>query len=207
MAELTAELLAKCAGCSEARASLWVGHLNKAIGCYDVDTPKRLAAFLAQVAHESDGLRSLEENLNYSVAGLLSTWPNRFSKAEAQEYARQPERIANKAYARESLGNGPESSGDGWAYRGSGLFQLTGRDAFRRFGQAHGIDAEGNPDLVRVVDWPAAMSAAWEWDSKKLAVFADREDIDEVSKRLNGGTNGLEERRVHYVRIRKLFGI
>jgi putative chitinase len=203
---LTAEALADCMGCSTTRAAIWVPFLHKAMACYGIEKPIRMAAFLAQVAHESDGLKSLEENLNYSADGLLKTWPNRFTPAEAREYARNPERIANKAYARAELGNGPESSGDGWRFRGSGLFQLTGRDAFRRFGKAHGIDAERHPEMVRAQDWPAAMAAAWEWDSKKLWAFADRDDIDSVSKKLNGGTNGLEERRIHYVRAKKILG-
>jgi putative chitinase len=204
--DLSAVELAACVSCPETRAELWLPHIQKSTACYGIETPKRMAAFLAQVAHESAGLRSLEENLNYSMQGLLATWPNRFSRDEAREYAKNPERIANKAYGGR-MGNGPESSGDGWRFRGSGLFQLTGREDFTAFGKAHGIPTDAMPELVRAQDWPAAMSAAWEWDRKKLWAFADTGDIDTVSKKLNGGTNGLEERRVHYIQACKVLGV
>ena len=203
---LTTATLAACVGCSETRAAAWIDHITAAAACYDINTPLRLAAFLAQAAHESAGLRVLDENLNYDAAGLLRIWPNRFSKAEAQEYARNPERIANKVYGGRT-GNGPESSGDGWRFRGGGIFQLTGRDDYRLFAQTTGVDAENRPELVRIPGLPAAMSAAWEWNRSKLWAFADTGDIDTVSKKLNGGTNGLEERRVHYIRACKILGV
>jgi putative chitinase len=167
----------------------YAAHLSAAFSEFDIDTPLRQAAFLAQVAHESGSFRTARENLNYSSEGLLKVFPKYFSAAEAVEYHRQPERIANRVYANR-MGNGPESSGDGWAYRGRGLIQITGKSTY--------IDC-----LLlfpyKTTDWletpeGATRSAGWFWMKRGLNTMADIRDIVGISKRVNGGTIGLDHR-------------
>ena len=141
----------------------------------------RVAAFLAQIAHESQELNRLVENLNYSAAALMSTWPKRFpTLADAEPYARQPERIANRAYANR-LGNGAEQSGDGWRYRGRGIIQVTGRGNYHEIGAALALPLDVQPELL---EQPAnaALSASWFWKSHLLNPLADHQtnDIDDA---------------------------
>jgi putative chitinase len=203
--KLEAAQLAAACECPPERAAQWLPWIERAWRCYGIDTPLRLAAFLAQANHESDGLRVLSEGMNYSADGLQATWPKRFDPATAAEYARNPERIANKVYANR-MGNGDEASGDGWRYRGGGIFQLTGRDDYKQYGAAVGLDLLSDPNLIRVPGWPAAMSAAWEWDRSKINPLADAGNIDAVSKRINGGTIGLNERRRCYAVAKRALG-
>lgn len=203
--KLTAAQLAAACECPPERAAQWLPWIDKALRCYDITTPLRMAAFLAQANHESDGLRLLSEGMNYSAEGLLATWPKRFNAETAQAYARKPEKIANLVYANR-MGNGDEASGDGWKFRGGGIFQLTGRDDYKQYGAEVGLDLLTEPDLVRLPGWPAAMSAAWEWQRSKLNKPADAGDIDKVSKLLNGGTIGLKERRHCYAVAKRALG-
>ena len=151
-------------------------------------------------AHESGQLTRLAENLNYSAKRLMQVWPNRFPALEkAQQYERNPEKLANYVYAKR-LGNGDETSGDGWRYRGRGLIQLTGRGNYRAAAQGIGQPLEGQPELLEQPG-PAALSAAWFWKSHGLNELADdrnddndTEDFRTVTKRINGGTVGLKER-------------
>jgi putative chitinase len=160
-------------------------------------TPLRAAHFFGQVAHETGNLRLFTENLNYSAQGLLSTFRRHFSGVQdAQAYARQPEKIANRVYA-SRMGNGPESSGDGWRYRGRGALQLTGFHNYSAFSKAINNPAVlTNPDIV-ATDL-AFESAIWFFDTNRLWTLCDkgitREDITAVTRRVNGGTNGLEDR-------------
>lgn len=163
---------------------------------YEINTPRRQAAFLAQVAHESGQLRFVKENLNYSADGLLRVFRKYFNSATAAAYARQPEKIANRVYANR-MGNGPESSGDGWRYRGRGLIQLTGKDNYKKFAEDMELSLD---EAVAYLETPdgAVESAAWFWTSRDLNRFADNGDITTVSKRVNGGVNGLHERIDNY---------
>jgi Predicted chitinase len=180
--------------------------LNDAMAEFDVNTPTRVAAFLAQALHESARLTRLRENLNYSAEGLLATFPKYFTPVVAQEYARNPERIANRVYANR-MGNGPEESGDGWKYRGVGIFQLTGKDNIRACSKAI-CDNEQYVEDPALIEQPvdACRSAGWFWSSNKLNSLADQEDMKGITRKINGGYIGLKERQEGYVRILTIFG-
>jgi putative chitinase len=185
-------------------APVWVAVLNEAAERFEINTTARLAAFLAQTAHESAELNRLTENLNYSAPGLVATWPKRFASVQlAQEYARNPEKIANFVYA-DRMGNGASATGDGWRYRGRGIIQLTGRGNYRSVGQALALDLETNPDLL-VQPSAAALAAAFFWKSRGLNELADdrNEDDDEedfvsITVAINGGRAGLTERKKYW---------
>jgi len=183
--------------------------LGEAMGRYAIDRPARQAAFLAQLAHESGQLRRVQENLNYAWDGLRKVFPRHFrSDAEAQAYDRQPERIANRVYANRML-NGDEASGDGWRFRGRGPIQVTGRENYRKAGQALGIGLESDPD--RMLD-PATgcLAAAWFWHSRGLNTLADADSENgfrEITRRINGGFLGLEERIHYWERARQVLGL
>jgi len=191
----------------------WVAPLNDAMARFDISNARRAAAFLAQIAHESNGLRSLSENLNYSAAGLMNTWPNRFpTVAVAQQYARNPEKIANYVYALR-LGNGDEDSGDGWRYRGRGLIQLTGRGNYRAAGTALGLPLENDPDQL-AQPGAATLSAAWFWKSHGLNELADDanpanddEDFETISIKINGGRAGLDSRKAYWAKAKSALGV
>ncbi len=182
--------------------------LSTAMITFKIDTPIRVAMFLAQIAHESQGFTRLEENLNYSAEALLATWPKRFTEAQAQSYARQPERIANRVYANR-LGNGDEASGHGWRYRGRGLIQITGLDNYGFCGKAlsprPGYLVKNPEALLRTVY--AAESAAWYWRAKNCNDPADAGSLEEVTRRINGGLNGLADRRVWWEKAQVAFGV
>lgn len=176
-----------------ALAATWYASLEAAMRKHGINTPQRQAHFLAQILHESGGLKSLEENLNYSAGRLVQVWPRRFDAASAAKYAGKPEAIANRVYGGR-LGNGAESSGDGWRYRGRGLIQLTGRANYTAYSKAAGVDAVGNPHLL-VAPTFAADAAGWFWAARGLNEIADTGDIQAVTRRVNGGYNGLEDRQ------------
>lgn len=181
---------------------------------FEITTPQRIAGFLAQTSHESGGYTMLSENLNYRAATLAACWPNRFAvlgpdkkpvkdkqgkmtpTAVANAIAGKPELIANLVYS-SRMGNGPAESGEGWAYRGRGLKQLTGKDNYARCGAALGIDLVGNPDLL-LEPMYAARSAGWFWKANALSTFADAGDIKGMTKKINGGYIGLEARQALY---------
>jgi putative chitinase len=189
---ITAQQLSSLFGIQFARAQQWVDALNKAMARYDINTPKREAAFLAQIGIESAMLGRVSENLNYSYNGLLSVFPKHFSDDDAETYARKPEAIANRVYANR-FGNDNEASGDGWKYRGRGLIQITFHNNYVAAGDALGIDLVHNPDLLLTRDY-AALSAAWYWDSRGCNAMADAGDIHGITHAINGGFNGLDER-------------
>lgn len=166
---------------------------------FGIDTPARMASFLAQVAHESENLSRLVENLNYSAEGLRGVFPRYFADpATALDFARQPQRIANRVYAAR-MGNGDEASGDGWRFRGRGLIQVTGRSNYSACGLALGLDLLAAPELLEQPG-PASRSAAWFWSSRHLNGPADRGDIEAITRAINGGLNGLDDRKAHYAR-------
>lgn len=159
---------------------------------YQINTPLRMAHFLAQCGHESGGFRQVSENLNYDAAGLLRVFPRHFTAQIAPTFARQPERIANRAYAGR-MGNGNEASGDGWRFRGRGYIQLTGRNNYAAFDAVVSDDVLANPDLV-ATKYPL-LSAAWFWNNARLNALADTGTVEAVTRRVNGGTHGLEDRQ------------
>lgn len=183
----------------------WAEPLAMAASHYDIGTPMREAAFLAQTGHESDRFRFLRENLNYSAAALLRVFGKYFDSASAAAYARQPERIANRVYANR-MGNGPEASGDGWKFRGAGLIQLTGRANVSLFGGDLGLSPDAALAYL-VTNEGAAMGAGWFWSVNRLNVFADRGDMTTLTKRINGGDNGLADRLALYASAKRLLGI
>ena len=177
--------------------------LNAAIDKFDITDARRTAAFLGQIAQESDELRHLVENLSYSGDRLLQVWPKRFPTLNsARPYERNPERLANYVYA-SRLGNGDQASGDGWRYRGRGLIQTTGRANYLSTGTALSLNLETQPELLEGLD-AAALSAAWFWKSHGLNELADsdgagdEEDFETISVRINGGRAGLEARKAYW---------
>lgn len=180
----------------------WAEALNAIMPKYGIDTPQRIAAFLAQCGHESKGFTAVRENLNYDAAGLTRTWPSRFPPAVAGRYARQPERIANRAYANRN-GNGPETSGDGWRYRGRGVIQLTGKSAYATFAKTVGKRLE---DIAAYLETKAGAveSACWYWKTRNLNDYADVRDINAITIRINGGTNGSADRLARYAQAAEI---
>ena len=191
----------------------WLDAIQATCDRFEINTDKRIAAFLAQTAHESGGYTMLEENLNYSAETMAVVWPNRFAekgpdgkyikengKNKPNKFAlalhRKPEMIANVVYSAR-MGNGTIESGEGWKYRGRGLKQLTGKDNYTRCGKAIGIDLVERPDLLLAPDY-AALSAGWFWEANKLGAFADNDDFVGMTKKINGGTIGLADREARY---------
>ena len=176
--------------------SSWLEPLKAAFERFEINTPQRQACFLGQCGHESGQFKTLSENLNYSAKGLRATWPKRFpTDADAEPYHRQPEKIANKVYA-ERMGNGNEASGEGWKYRGRGLIQLTGKDNYSRASKVLGVDLVAEPDKVATPQY-AALTAAWFWSTNKLNALADKLDHKALTKSINGGDLGLDDRIKH----------
>ena len=169
---------------------------------YGINTPIRLAHFMAQIEHES-GLKPISENLNYSAQGLADTFPKYFkNRIEANAYARQPEKIANRVYANR-MGNGNEQSGHGFLYRGRGFLQITGRDNYLMLSKDTRIDFLNNPDLL-LEEANAMIGALWFWDLKGLNIFADEDNLSTITKRINGGFNGIEHRKQLLVKWKSL---
>lgn len=197
----------------------WLDAVIQTCAEFEINTPERVAAFIAQTAHESGGYTMLVENLNYSDVTMAAVWPNRFAvmgadkkpikengknvpNAFAKALHRKPEAIANTVYSNR-MGNGTIESGEGWLYRGRGLKQLTGKDNVTRCGQALGVDFVTNPDLLLEPEY-AARSAGWFWKSNNLSAFADVEDIKGMTKKINGGFIGLEQRQKLYDKVKSV---
>lgn len=183
-----------------------IAQLPDTMAKFDLNTPVRLAHFLAQAGHESGGFKQFQENLNYGAKGLVTLFKKYFSKADkspddakAKAYERQPQKIANLIYGGR-MGNGPEASGDGWKYHGRGAIQLTGKDNYVAFGKAINEDLTANPDLVATKY--ILLSAAWFFTKNKLHILADGGATDAVvtaiTKKVNGGTIGLPDRIKHF---------
>ncbi len=182
-------------GVSTEDAEQYIGDLEELLPRYGITSSKeRLAHFFSQVIHESGCMRFDMENLNYSSKALLAVFGKYFpTKEKAEAYARQPEKIANKVYANR-MGNGNEASGDGWKHRGRGLIQLTGKNNYQAFAKWIGDDKIlEDPDLV--ASEYAVHSAVFFWDRNKLNEIADQDDVRKMTKRVNGGENGLAHRR------------
>ena len=195
----------------------WIDAVVATCNEFEINTPQRIASFLAQTAHESGGYTMLSENLNYRAATLAACWPNRFAELGpdkkpkrnekgaliptkvAESIAGKPELIANMVYS-SRMGNGPAESGEGWKYRGRGLKQLTGKDNVTRCSRDLGVDFVSNPDLLLEPIY-AARSAGWFWKTNSLSTFADAGDIKGMTKKINGGFIGLEDRQRRYEKI------
>jgi putative chitinase len=219
----TATLLHGMPSCARVVAQ-FIGPINEAMMRWDIITAKRIAAFLAEVAHESTQLTQMRENLNYSAPGLVQTWPRRFRHALpgepitmelrndgyaiAEAFARRPADIANLVYANR-LGNGDWASGDGWRFRGGGGIHVTGRANYGVCSEATCGSADvlmEHPELVAQPKY-AMDSAAWFFASNGCNELADKQDIDAISRRVNGGSHGLVERRQYYKRFCALLGV
>lgn len=195
-------------------AETWLPFVQQACERYQINTKNQEAAFIAQCAHESGGFTMLEENLNYRASTMAACWPNRFGVKNpdgtwakdakgarvpnkfALALERKPEMIANVVYA-SRMANGPTESGEGWKYRGRGLKQLTGKDNYTRCGAAIGADLVNEPDLLLNPKY-AALSAAWFWSVNKCGPLAESGDFVGLTKKINGGTIGLEDREKRY---------
>ena len=186
----------------------WVDAMNEVFPKYDIDTPQRIAAFIAQCGHESGGWRVFSENLNYSAKALDAVFGKYFVRAgrDANEYARQPEKIANVVYANR-MDNGDTDSGDGWRYRGRGPIQLTGKANYATFSADMDVaEVMDRPDIVSEDKEVALMSAIWFWNKNGLNKYADSGDIKTMTKRINGGYIGLEDRIHHWEEALKAMG-
>lgn len=160
---------------------------------FKIDNKTRMAAFLAQTGHESGGYRALVENLNYSAEGLLKTFPRYFKTlAEAQQYARKPDKIANRVYGGR-MGNGAEHSGDGFKFRGRGVIQLTGKENVTTFARDMNMTVDAALAYLET-DEGAVMSAGWFWSRNNLNQFADSGDFTTLTRRINGGLIGYDDR-------------
>jgi putative chitinase len=179
----------------------WVDALNETFDRFQIDTPMRQASFIGQCGHECANFKVLEENLNYRAATLLKLFPRTprrawgFTPEEAAAYERQPKKIANRIYGNR-MNNRDEASGDGFRFRGRGCIQLTGSANYHHAGKALGVDFIMEPDLVATPKY-AAMTAGWFWNTHKINQFADVQDWVTMTKRINGGTIGLDDRIKH----------
>jgi putative chitinase len=183
----------------------WHHVLEQLLPDYEINTTQRIAAFIAQCAHESAEFTAIKENLNYKWESLRRVFPKYFpTDAIAQQYAHQQDKIANRAYANR-IGNGPEESGDGYKYCGRGLIQVTGKSNYQAFADSLEMDVNDVPAFLETFEG-AAQSACWFWESNNLNKFADTGDILKMTKVINGGTLGLEERKAHYARALQILG-
>ena len=184
----------------------WYDAMLEILPLWELDTVERVAMFIAQCGHESGGFRVVSENLNYSAKALNTIFPKYFKRAgrDANEYHRQPEKIANVIYANR-MDNGDTESGDGWRFRGGGLIQLTGRYNYTKFAEAVEMDIDSAVDYVRTQKG-AIDSACWFWDTNNLNKWADDMDIVGATKRINGGTIGLDDRKKHYLHAMDVLG-
>ena len=176
----------------------WYESMYEALPQYAITSVPRVAAFIAQCAHESGGFSTLEENLNYKAATLTRIWPQRYPSGIAEQFAGKPEAIANKSYGGR-MGNGPEVSGEGWKFRGRGLLQLTGKDNYSSCSKFMFQDDTllENPDIL-LDSYYAIHSACWFWHKNNLNQYADSGDFVTMTKKINGGTIGLEDRKKHF---------
>ena len=184
----------------------WYNALCEILPVYEINTPERVAAWLAQCAHESGYFKFLKENLNYRAESLLKTFPRYFKDInEARQYERQPEKIANRVYANR-MGNGDEASGDGFRYLGRGLIQLTGKNNYTIFAASIDTPLDQIPEYLQTFEG-AVQSACWFWEQNNINALADKRDIVTMSKRINGGTIGMEDRIMKYEKCLKMFGV
>jgi putative chitinase len=211
-----AQLLRAVPETNKARLNEVVAAFNMHSFTFGMTTPKRVVHFFAQLYCESGALKATSENMNYSAQRLMQVWPSRFkSLAMAEQYAHNPQKLANLVYANR-MGNGNEASGDGWKYRGRGFIGLTGKEQYEKFNR-YDLCTEDvllNPD--KVAEYPLNLvSALWFWECNKLNDIADLDDggkigesiVERITKKVNGGYTGLSERKFYYRRFKREFGI
>jgi putative chitinase len=189
---ITKEQVLKITGTNKYVTDDLVKGLNDTLTKYSINTKLRMCHFLAQILHESGSFSTTSENLNYSADGLVKIFGKYFNTTTATAYARQPEKIANKVYA-SRMGNGDEKSGDGWKFKGRGYIQNTGHDTYLATGKELGIDLITHPELLSTNPY-AMLSAGYYWNSRNINKYADLDDILNVTKKVNGGTLGLDDR-------------
>ena len=183
----------------------WLEPLNATFAKYDITTPIRQASFIGQCSHESNNFKTVEENLNYRPETLMKIWPSRFPDlSTAMKYAHDQQAIANKVYGGR-MGNGVEETGDGWKYHGRGLIQLTGKENYANCGSGIGVDLLSNPGLLADPKY-AALSAGWFWNRKQLNSLADSGDYETMTKRINGGIIGLDDRKAKIAKAISVLG-
>jgi putative chitinase len=184
----------------------WVEPLNDTFAKYEINTPRRQACFLGQTRHESNNFKATKENLNYSARGLMNTWPSRFPDiAVAEQYERQPEKIASKVYLGRMGNTTPEEAAK---YIGRGLIQCTGKENYQHCGQALGVDLLANPELLEQPKY-ACLSAGWFWNKKGLNALADeatKDAFDVMTKRINGALLGIDDRKAKMVESLRVLG-
>lgn len=191
----------------EADLEFYVPALNDQLPKFDISTELRVCHFLAQIAHESGSFKYKSENLNYSSRALRTVFGKYFpTEAMAEDYARKPQRIASRVYANR-MGNGDESSGDGWKYRGRGLIQLTGHDNYKACSKSLGLDLVADPDALVNNAESAVAATCWYWSSRNLNSYADQDDVRTITKRINGGYNGIDDRLAFLARAKSVFNL
>ena len=200
------DVVKKCLRTTDSLVDVYYDDILTGCSKFDINTDKRLSAFFAQIGHESANLSRVEENLNYSAERLMQVWPTRFpDRTTAELYARKPQMIANVVYANR-MGNGGKETGDGWKYRGRGLIQITGKRNYERLSEYFNVDFVEEPELLLEPKW-SVLSATWFWvygASTNLNIFADREDVVTITKRINGGVHGLTDRMRRYTDCLKI---
>lgn len=206
MLDFNVEVLMRCLPeITVQTAQHFIDPLKKTFDKFDIHSNVRQACFLSQTAYESGFFAHTRENLNYSAEGLLKTFPKYFDKTLAEQYAHQPEKIANRVYANR-LGNGDEHSGDGWKYIGRGLIQITGMSNYMLCGKA--LDANFITYNTLMESTPFnVLSAGWFWDSNHINILADKKDIVGITKKINGGLHGYEQRLKLFNRIYGILGV
>ena len=182
----------------------WYKALSEALPDYDINSPQRVASFLAQCGHESGGFTAIKENLNYKAESLVRVWPRYFNTDNANDYAHNQEKIANRAYANR-MGNGDEASGDGYRFCGRGLIQLTGRSNYQAFADSIQEDINNLPDYLATFEG-CVQSACWFWEANNLNQYADNYDLLTMTKKINGGTLGLDDRTARYKKALAIMG-
>lgn len=207
---LTAKQFQQATGVGDYLRDVWVGHFNAAMNKYGINTPIRQAHFISQVGHESGGFSTIQENLNYSVSALTNLFGKRMSPEDASRLGRQPgekvvpkerqTQIGNLIYANRN-GNGDVNSGDGYRYRGRGLIQVTGKANYAALVNQLGVDIVADPDLLTGYALAAESAAAW-WKNHGLNEIADTDDVVRITRIINGGQNGLDDRKSRLIKAK-----
>lgn len=197
---LTKEQLKTIAPNAGNKIDLYLPYINKLLDEFEINTPLRLQHYLAQILHESGEFKYVEENLNYSAQSLLKTFPKYFTASTVKAYERNPQKIGSRVYANR-MGNGNEASGEGYKFRGRGLIQLTGKNNYQLYKGYCGFDVVSKPELI-AQPLGAVRSSMWFWKRNGLNALADKDDVVGVTKKINGGTNGLSQRKVYLLRAK-----
>jgi putative chitinase len=200
---ITNDQMTKILGNKPQLVSDVVPNLNLYINNFQINTNLRISHFLAQILHESNGFEAIKENLNYSSEGLLKVFPKYFTPELAEQYQRNPEKIANRIYANR-MGNRDETSGDGFKYCGRAYIQITGFDNYKLLTEDLKVDFVNNPKLLETTKFSVEASC-WFWNKNNLNYYADQDNIEEITKKINGGLNGLDDRKMWLIKCKTAF--